>query len=135
MMSSNFRTAILILALIVICLIAYVGLIWWQEDRLIARATQVHKGMRTDEVIDIMGKPKYIGLIDSSQIPTGVDPAWTADLEGVTRRYVKLLFYNYYIKQYKFPTFKERLGTVQIDICFDPVEQKVVYVSRFYAMD
>jgi hypothetical protein len=134
-MNRTVKILILSLSIILVSYVAYEVFTRWQEDKLIVRATRIHKGMRAEEVIDIMGKPNYEGFIDSSKIPAGWDLVWAADYEEVRKKYDKLLFYNYHVKQFKFPSFEEKVGTVQIDICFDSIEQRVVYVSRFYAAE
>jgi hypothetical protein len=126
---------IFILTVIVICFLIYEGYVEKWEDRLMEKAARIHKGMREEEVIEIMGRPNYRGFIDSSRIPMGWNLVWQKEYEDVRKTYSKLLFYNYQKIRYQFPSFKKIIGTVQIDICFSPDEQRVVYISRFYAAE
>jgi len=106
-----------------------------REEILISNSTRIQKGMRADEVIEIMGKPSFIGVIDSSKLPIGWDLAWRTSFEELRKKYDKLLFYNYHMITYSFPFFRKKPGGLHINVCFDIGEQRVVYVSRFHAME
>ncbi|MBE3129669.1 MAG: hypothetical protein IMZ54_02980 [Acidobacteria bacterium] len=135
LMSIYGKKAILFISVILICYLAYEAFTLWQEERLVLKAAGIHKGMGTDKVIEIMGKPNYKGFNDSSRLPAGWDLVWKKDFEEVRKKYDKLLFYNYHIRKYKFPSFQEKIGGLHINIYFDSVDQRVVYVSRFYAIE
>ena len=128
---------LLILAAIVvlICYIAYEGFVDSQEDKLTLKTKEIYRGMRAEQVIKVLGEPNYRGLIESSKMPKGWDSSWQKDYDNMRAKYDKLLFYNYHIERYQFIFFRKIPGLVQIDVCFDPAEERVVYVSRFLAME
>jgi hypothetical protein len=129
------KKIVFIVSVILISYVAYIAFAAWQDERLSSKTKRIRSGMRMDDIIEILGKPKYEGLIDSSELREGWDSAFRANYEEVRKKYDKLLFYNYHTRRYKIPSFHERNGGVNINVYFDAVDRKVVYVSRFIAVE
>lgn len=111
-------------------LVAYGAFMAHQEDRLRDKAYKLNEGMRVEKVIEIMGKPKDKGIIDSDQMIKGWY-SWENQYAKVKARYDKLLVLIYYVKRYNLRTFREDPWVEIIALYFDPVEQTLVYVSSF----
>ena len=79
--------------------------------------------MRAEEVTKILGPPTFTGIIESSKIPSGWDRAWKTDYKEMLKKYDRFLFYNYHT------------GIVNIDVCFDLNEKRVVYLSIFFSTE
>jgi hypothetical protein len=111
------------------------ALIWWQQEGLSEKTLILKKGMKIEEVIKIMGPPKYIGETESQYVVKGDISAWHSEFEEVSNNKETYRLYNYYVEHRWFPFMKKLSGNLIISVYLSYFENTIVYVSEHHGME
>jgi len=130
-----FKALLFLFSIMALYCLGTFALTWWQQEKLSEKALSLKKGMKIEEVIKIMGPPKYTGETESQYVLKGDNSAWHMEFEEVINNKEIYRLYNYYVEHRWFPFMKKLSGDLIISVYFTHSENTIAYVSEHRGME
>jgi len=129
------KALLLLGGIMVLSFLLAFGLILLRQEKLSEKALSLQKGMKIQDVIELMGPPEYYGLTESQNVVKGWDSKWGSNYEEIKKKNEIYKVCDYYLEYCWFPFMKKIRGTLVISVYFSYLEDKIVYVSEYHHME